>query len=76
MATSFFTQLPATRQPDKMNDIVEVDESYFLGSFKGPRRLAPVCTQAWRQSYQERYSTEQVPLLVGRDRHGETADLF
>ncbi len=32
-----FLQIPATRQPDKMNDIVEVDETYFLESFKGQR---------------------------------------
>ncbi|SFE98249.1 hypothetical protein [Nitrosomonas sp. Nm166] len=35
-----FLQIPATDQPGKMNGIVEADETYFLESFKGQRRLS------------------------------------
>jgi len=69
-----FLQIPATRQPDKMNGIVEADETYFLESFKGQRRLPRSARKRGGKAIKKGTSKEQVPVLVVRDRHGETAD--
>ena len=69
-----FLQIPATRQPDKMNGTVEVDETYFLESFKGQRRLPRSARKRGGKATKKGTSKEQVPVLVVRDRHGETAD--
>jgi len=69
-----FLQIPATRQPGKMNGIVEADETYFLESFKGQRRLPRSARKRGGKAVKKGTSKEQVPVLVVRDRHGETAN--
>lgn len=69
-----FLQIPATDQPGKMNGIVEADETYFLESFKGQRRLSRSARKRGGKAAKKGTSKEQVPVLVVRDRHGETAD--
>jgi transposase-like protein/uncharacterized protein YdbL (DUF1318 family) len=69
-----FLQIPATRQPSKMNGIVEADETYFLESFKGQRCLPRSARKRGGKAVKKGTSKEQVPVLVVRDRHGETAD--
>ncbi len=69
-----FLQTPATRRPGKMNGIVEADETYFLESFKGQRRLPRSARKRGGKAAKKGTSKEQVPVLVVRDRHGETAD--
>lgn len=69
-----FLQIPATRQPSKMNGIVEADETYFLESFKGQRRLPRSTRKRGGKAVKKGTSKEQVPVLVVRDRHGETAN--
>jgi len=69
-----FLQIPASRQPSKMNGIVEADETYFLESFKGQRRLPRPARKRGSKAVKKGTSKEQVPVLVVRDRHGETAD--
>jgi transposase-like protein len=69
-----FLQIPATRQPSKMNGIVEADETYFLESFKGQRRLPRSARKRGGKAVKKGTSKEQVPVLVVRDRHGETAN--
>ena len=69
-----FLQIPATRQPGKMSGIVEADETYFLESFKGQRRLPRSARKRGGKAVKKGTSKEQVPVLVVRDRHGETAD--
>lgn len=69
-----FLQIPATHQPSKMNGIVEADEAYFLESFKGQRRLPRSARKRGGKAVKKGTSKEQVPVLVVRDRHGETAD--
>lgn len=68
-----FLQIPATRQPGKMHGIVEADETYFLESFKGQRRLPRSARKRGGKAVKKGTSKEQVPVLVVRDRHGETA---
>ncbi len=69
-----FLQIPATGQPSKMNGIVEADETYFLESFKGQRRLPRSARKRGGKAAKKGTSKEQVPVLVVRDRHGETAN--
>lgn len=69
-----FLQIPATPQTGKMNGIVEADETYFLESFKGQRRLPRSARKRGGKAVKKGTSKEQVPVLVVRDRHGETAD--
>jgi len=69
-----FLQIPATRQSNKMNGIVEADETYFLESFKGQRRLPRSARKRGGKAVKKGTSKEQIPVLVVRDRHGETAN--
>ena len=59
--------MPAIHQSNKINGIVEADEMYFLESFKGQRHLP-------RAACKRGTSKEQIPVVVIRDRHGETDD--
>jgi transposase-like protein len=68
-----FLQVPATRQSNKMNGIVEADETYFLESFKGQRHLPRPSRKRGGKAAMRGTSKEQIPVLVVRDRHGETA---
>lgn len=65
---------PATQQPEQMSGIVEADETFFLESFKGKRHLARIARKRGGKAAKRGTSTEQIPVLVVRDRHGETAD--
>ncbi len=69
-----FLQIPATRQSSKMNGIVEADETYFLESFKGQHQLSRPARKRGGKAAKKGTSKEQVPVLVVRDRHGETAN--
>ncbi len=69
-----FLQISATLQSNKMNGIVEADETYFLESFKGQRRLPRVPRNRGGKAAKRGTSKEQVPVLVIRDRYGETTD--
>ena len=57
-----------------MNGIVEADEMYFLQSFKGQRHLPRTACKRGGKAAKRGTSKEQRPVLVVRDRHGETAD--
>jgi transposase-like protein len=69
-----FLQLPAMQQSRKMNGIVEADETYFLESFKGQRHFPRSPRKRGGKAVKRGTSKEQIPVLVVRDRHGETAD--
>ena len=74
-----FLQLPATVHASAMSGIAEVDETYTLRSYKGqPRRLRAEHLRAARRrggkAAKRGLSDEQVPILVLRDRSGQTAD--
>ena len=74
-----FLQLPAMVHASAMSSITEVDETYTLRSYKGqPRRLCAEHSRAARRrgskAPKRGLSDEQVPILVLRDRCGQTAD--
>lgn len=62
-------------QPAKVEGIVEADETFFLWSAKGSRKLvgrAP--RRRGGKAKKPGLSDEQVPVLIVRDRHGATLD--
>ena len=69
-----FLQIPAIQQSSQMNGIVEADETYFLESFKGQRHLPRPSRKRGGKAVKRGTSKEQIPVLVVRDRYGETAD--
>lgn len=74
-----FLKLPATVHASAMSGIAEVDETYTLRSYKGqPRRLRAEQSRAARRrggkAAKRGLSDEQVPILVLRNRSGQTAD--
>lgn len=69
-----FLRIPAIQQSNQMNGIVEADETYFLESFKGQRHLPRPSRKRGGKAAKRGTSKEQIPVLVVRDRHGETAD--
>lgn len=54
--------------------IVEADETFFLESFKGQRHLPWPARHRGGVAGKRGLSTEQIPVLVVRDRSGQTAD--
>ena len=58
----------------KVSGIVEADETFFLRSFKGSRKLGRAPRKRGGQASKPGASDEQVPVLVLRDRSGATAD--
>ena len=71
-----FLRAPAIQQPNQMSGIVEADETYFLESFKGQRHLPRIPRKRGGKAAKRGTSAEQIPVLVVRDRHGETADFI
>ena len=67
-------RVPAIQQSNKMNGIVEADEMYFLESFKGQRHVPRAARKRGGKAAKRGTSKEQIPVLVIRDRHGETDD--
>ena len=54
--------------------IVEADETFFLESFKGQRNLSRPARHRGGVAGKRGLSAEQIPVLVVRDRSGQTAD--
>lgn len=69
-----FLGVPSTQQPKQMAGIIEADETFFLESFKGQRNLPRPAHKRGTKASKRGTSVEQIPVLVVRDRHGETAD--
>jgi len=57
-----------------MDGIVEVDETYFLESFKGSRNLPRPARKRGGKATKRGLSQEQIPILVVRDRRGKHFD--
>lgn len=80
MSTAFrwrhrFLKSMATMPPNELVGIVEVDETFFLESFKGQRSgLTRKAKKRGTSAAQRGLSREQIPVLVARDRsqHGNT----
>lgn len=69
-----FLRAPAKQQPPRMSGIAEADETFFLESFKGQRHMPRAARKRGGKAAKRGTSAEQIPVLVVRDRHGETAD--
>ena len=70
-----FLAAPERIQPPNLVGVTEVDETYFLLSFKGKRQgfdRAP--RKRGGRAAKRGLSIEQVPVLVARDRSGATMD--
>lgn len=71
-----FMALPKTVQAPALRGIAEADETFFLRSSKGQRRLDRKPRKRGGSASKRGLSKEQVPVLVARDRSGGTADFI
>lgn len=69
-----FLSLIAEHRAQHESGIVEADETFFLESFKGQRRLPRPARQRGGRAQRKGYTAEQIPVLVVRDRSGQHAD--
>ncbi len=69
-----FLTLPSEVKPSHLQGIVEADETYFLDSHKGERNLSRPPHQRGGVARQRGLSSEQIPVLVVRDRSTATTD--
>lgn len=70
-----FLALPQSQSPAHLSGIAEADETFFLQSFKGVKRGLPRKARKRGGKAKKRgTSTEQVPVLIARDRAGATFD--
>lgn len=71
-----FMALPKTVQAQALHGIAETDETFFLRSNKGQRKLDRKPRRRGGSASKRGLSKEQVPVLVARDRSGGTADFI
>ena len=70
-----FLSLPKEQQPTQLEGIVEADETFFLESFKGKKKGLPRASRKrGGKAKKPGLSDEQIPVLICRDRGGQTAD--
>ena len=70
-----FLQLPNTQQATRLAGIAEADETFFLESAKGKKRgLTRAPRTRGGKASKRGLSDEQIPVLICRDRTGNTAD--
>jgi transposase-like protein len=69
-----FLRAAAADKPIKLEGIAEADETYFLESFKGRRQLPRPARKRGGKAKKRGLSSEQIPVLVARDRHGAVID--
>lgn len=70
-----FLALPQTVQAQALIGIAEADEAYFLRSCKGQRhKLGRASRKRGGKAKKPGVSSEQVPMLIARDRMGNTAN--
>jgi transposase-like protein len=68
-----FLKAPKDVQPSALAGIVEADETYFLKSAKGSRKLVGrLPRKRGGKAKKTGLSDEHVPVLIARDRHGAT----
>lgn len=69
-----FLTLIATHVAKHESGIIEADETFFLESFKGQRHLPRAPRRRGGVSVTRGTGPDQIPVLVVRDRSGQTAD--
>lgn len=65
-----FLEAPREDKAERLCDIVEVDETFFLESFKGGRGLPRPPRKLGGRADKRGLSAEQIPVLVVPDRRG------
>ena len=71
-----FLTLPKTDRPSCLSGITEADEMYLLESEKGSRQLERPARKRGGSASKRGTSSEQVCILVVRDRAGQTLDFI
>ena len=76
ISTSFrwrhrFLELLSQSEPESLTGIIEADETYFLESHKGERGLKSPRKRGGKAK-KRGLSSEQIPVLIARDRNGQT----
>ena len=69
-----FLALAAGHVAQHESGIIEADETFFLESFKGQRHLPRAPRQRGGVSVTRGTGPDQIPVMVVRDRNGQTAD--
>jgi transposase-like protein len=69
-----FLTAPKTLKPKVLDGTVEADETYFLHSEKGSRKLKRAARKRGGKAAKRGLSKEQVPVLIARDRNKATTD--
>ena len=64
----------STDKATELTGIAEADETYFLESFKGQKELLRPARKRGGKAKLPGTSSEQIPVLIARDRNGETFD--
>jgi len=64
----------AAQEPTHLHGIVEADETYFLESHKGERHLSRPARKRGGKAKKRGLSSEQIPVLIARDRNKVTLD--
>ena len=71
-----FLTLIEKHQANHEEGIVEADETFFLESFKGQRKLSRPARKRGGVGSTRGYSPEHIAVLIVRDRHRATADFI
>ena len=69
-----FLKAPKAVKPKLLDGTVEADETYFLHSKKGSRKLERPARKRGGKAKKRGLSAEQVPVLIARDRNKTTTD--
>jgi transposase-like protein len=69
-----FLNQAASHRAEHESGIVEADETFFLESFKGQRKLSRPARKRGGVGRTRGTGADQIPVLVVRDRSGQTAD--
>jgi hypothetical protein len=69
-----FIEAAPLDKPDRLDGIVEADETYFHESFNGSHNLSRLPRRRGGKAAKREISNEQAPVLVAEDRHGHTLD--
>ncbi|WP_233448575.1 IS1595 family transposase [Rhodocyclus tenuis] len=71
-----FLRQPGVERIAALHGIAEVDETYFLHSYKGQKRLPRKARHRGGKACTRGLAPDLVPVLVARDRSGQTANLI
>ena len=71
-----FLKAAAEHRAGREHGIIEADETFFLESFKGQRKLLRPARRRGGVGKTRGTGSDQIPVLVVRDRSGATADFI